>query len=595
MIIYWFSRKTYRGFGYWVLANFSIGLGYVLLLLRNQIPDFFSIIVGNALTLYGLILIYDGIQLFFDRRAFNLWNHLILAAFILLQLNLTYIDPDINARIVLVSGVAFIFELRTGITLFRDSPPKFHRTCQTIAVIFIASSLISILRAVYALYQSQPIDILLDETLEALAFASICALTVWTFYFFFLNSARLEFDLKETQKNLVTNSDADRHRVFQLGLLDETSRSLAESMDESEIMQRAVKAIVKRFGYAEAAISLLVEGDNLEIAAIDGAENIGYEVGYRQKMGEGIIGHTAENQQVYISGDIEHDPYYFSIGNRSGSAVCVPMLNAGKLLGVLYVESTTLNAFYQDDIQTLDTLVRHMVTAIQKARLYARSQAHLRAISTLNSVSQTILSSLELQQIFQSVVKLLKDTFSYTYVSIYTLHGQVLRLEAQAGYPEEMIISEIPATEGIVGRSVQTKQTQFIPDVSREPAFLRAAFEIESEICVPIINVDNVLGVLNVEAAPGHSLTEDDQALLTALIGPVVIAIENAQLHAEVKQLALTDGLTHLNNRRAFDQTLEKELYRAARYNYPMSLIMIDMDSLRILMICGAIRLATND
>ena len=177
----------------------------------------------------------------------------------------------------------------------------------------------------------------------------------------------------------------------------------------------------------------------------------------------------------------------------------------GQLLGVLYVESVKLNAFSQDDIQTLDTLVRHAVTAIQKARLYAQSQAHLRAISALQSVSQTILSSLDLQQIFQSVVQLLKNTFHYTHVSIYTLHEQVLYLGAQAGYPEELVIKEIPAAAGISGRCVQTKQTQFVRDVTSDPAFLRAADGVESEICVPIVKDNQVLGVLNVEAEPGSS------------------------------------------------------------------------------------------
>jgi diguanylate cyclase (GGDEF)-like protein len=69
--------------------------------------------------------------------------------------------------------------------------------------------------------------------------------------------------------------------------------------------------------------------------------------------------------------------------------------------------------------------------------------------------------------------------------------------------------------------------------------------------------------------------------LLSALSMPVAIAIENARLHAEVTKLALTDGLTDLSNRRALDNTLKNELDRAERYNYPLSLIIIDMDSFK--------------
>ncbi len=375
--------------------------------------------------------------------------------------------------------------------------------------------------------------------------------------------------------------DDGYHRISQLALLDEVSKNVADSLDEKEILLRTVEAVINRFGYAEAAICLLVDHDDLEIAAITGTEDIGYKPGYRQKVGEGIIGHTAETRLAYFTGDIEHDPYYYTIGKRSGSAVGVPMLDEGQLLGVLYVESARLDAFKQDDIQTLQTLTSHVVTAIQKARLYARAQEHLRAITTLQSISQTVSSSLDLHKIFQTVVQLLKDTFDYSYISIYLLENEVLQLGAQVGYPVELIFHEIPVTSGVVGRAVLTKQTQFISDVTQDPDFLRASYEVESEICVPLLKEGSVLGVINVEAAPGHPLSDNDKDLITALAGTVAIAVDNARLHAEVKSLALTDALTNLLNRRAFDETFATEIARAERYEYQLALIIIDLDNFK--------------
>ena len=578
MAFYGYTRKSYPGFGFWVGASFCIGLGYILVALRNQIPDLFSIVASNALILYALVLTYDGFQLFFARRAFNFWNHLIFGMGLLLQIYLTYIRPDVNLRIVLVMSVAFILQFRVGVTLLRQAPPQFRRVCNSTALIFFISCLFALFRIVYTAVQTQPVNILLDQTLAVLSFASVCAQIIWTYFYFFLNIARLELELQETQQNLLSIAEADHHKVVQLSLLEETSRFLVESLDEDEIMQRMLGSVVQKFGYAEAAISLLVDGNFLEVIAIDGTENIGYTRGYRQKVGEGIIGYAGQKKQSYVSGDIEHDPYYYSIGKRSGSAMGVPMLNEGQLMGVLYVESAMRNAFNQIDITTLETLVSYAVTAIQKARLYTRVQTQLLGITTLQSVSHAILASLDLQQIIQSVITILKDTFKYTYISIYILQDQVLHLAAQVGYPAEMIINEIPAVSGITGRCVQQKQIQFIQDVTRDPAFLQAAYGIESEICVPLLKEDTVLGVINVESVPGHQLAENDVALLAALAGPVVIAIENARLHARVKELAMIDGLTNLYNRRAFDQALESEFERATRYHYPLALLFIDLD-----------------
>jgi len=378
--------------------------------------------------------------------------------------------------------------------------------------------------------------------------------------------------------------EAEHRRASQLALLEEASRQIAGLLDEREICQQVMQTVVRSFGYAEAAILLIVENSELELIAIGGTEDMGFSPGLRVKMGQGIIGHTAVSREIYVTGDVSHDPYYATPprGPSTGSAVSLPMLHENELLGVLYIESIIPNDFDIEIVRTFQTLTSHTVTAIHRARLFAVARDHLRAITAVQSVSQTVSSSLELEQIFQTVVETLHTTFGYNFVSIYLLDGNVLRLGAQIGYPLELIYREIPITSGIVGRAVQSAKTEFIPDVRREPGFLRASSEVESEICVPLIKDGTVLGILNVESERGHLLTETDVSILTSFAGQVAVAIENARLHSQVKSLALTDSLTALANRRAFDYALEAEVARVARYGPPLSLIIIDIDSFKL-------------
>jgi diguanylate cyclase (GGDEF)-like protein len=90
-----------------------------------------------------------------------------------------------------------------------------------------------------------------------------------------------------------------------------------------------------------------------------------------------------------------------------------------------------------------------------------------------------------------------------------------------------------------------------------------------------------VLGVLNVESDEKTGLAENDVDLLNTLAGSVAVAIDNARLHAEVKRMALTDVVSGLANRRAFDDFLETEIRRAKRYGDPLSLIILDLDSFK--------------
>ena len=373
----------------------------------------------------------------------------------------------------------------------------------------------------------------------------------------------------------------EQRRSAQLGLLEEAGRQITNSLDEKEILERTLEALVNKFGYAEAMISLLVDDYTLETAAVSGTQDFGYRRGFRQKIGQGIIGHVAETGKAHITGDVSKDPYYFSSAERKGSAIGVPMLDKELLLGVIYVESAAKNDIRTDDMQTLQALANQVATSLQKARLYARTRGHLQAMTALQSISRAVASSLELDEILNNVIRLLKDSLGYTYIGVYLLDGDVLHLGAQLGYPVNLLIHELPITSGVTGRTARTKETQFIRDVSKDSDFLRASYEVKSEISVPLLKDENVLGVLNVESIDDSSLDENDVSFLNALAGSIAIAIDNARLHAEVKLMAMTDAVSGLANRRAFDETLNAEMTRASRYNNPLSLIILDLDSFK--------------
>jgi diguanylate cyclase (GGDEF)-like protein len=370
----------------------------------------------------------------------------------------------------------------------------------------------------------------------------------------------------------------EQRRSAQLGLLEQTGRKIAESLDEKEILQSTVEAVVNQFGYAEAAISLLVNENVLEVTAISGTQDYGYRPGYQQQLGAGIIGYVGKTCRTYVANNVRADPYYYSNTEHEGSAIGVPIMDEKVLIGVLYIESSGQGSFKADDIQLMQTLSSQVASSIQKARLYADAQENLRIMSTVQSISRIISSSLQLDDIFQNVVQLLKDTFGYTYVSIYLLQGDYLNLGAQSGYIEEMIFNKIHIDQGVIGYTAKTKTAQFVRDVSAEPHFLRASKNVCSEICVPLLKDDTVLGTLNVEADSKSSLTQKDLEFLKLLAGPIALAVDNARLHAEVKALAMTDAVSGLSNRHAFEETLSAEVLRAQRHGHSLSLIIFDID-----------------
>jgi diguanylate cyclase (GGDEF)-like protein len=174
-----------------------------------MIPDLFSIILGNVIAVYAEILIYEGVQRFYDRPVFSRLNYLILAGYILLHSYFTYFDQNINARTALVSLVSAILIIRAGLSLVNCPLPLLKQTSQNSGSIFFLTATLPIVRMIYALRLTHPIDLFNDRLAAWFSLIGLISILLWTFYFFLLNSARLEMDLETARADLEEIASTD--------------------------------------------------------------------------------------------------------------------------------------------------------------------------------------------------------------------------------------------------------------------------------------------------------------------------------------------------------------------------------------------------
>ena len=101
----------------------------------------------------------------------------------------------------------------------------------------------------------------------------------------------------------------------------------------------------------------------------------------------------------------------------------------------------------------------------------------------------------------------------------------------------------------------------------------------EHVISVPLRTGPMVLGVLNLyDRVDGAPFDDADLETIQSFAGQAAVAIDNVLLHQEAQRLSVTDGLTGLGNYRFFQQTLAREVDRAARFGRPLALLMLDLD-----------------
>lgn len=167
-------------------------------------------------------------------------------------------------------------------------------------------------------------------------------------------------------------------------------------------------------------------------------------------------------------------------------------------------------------------------------KLHAEAQRRAQDLALLSDVSSALATELELPDLFRTVVNGIARTFGYSLVSLYLLEHDVLVLQHQVGYAQQ--IERIPVSAGIAGRVVSTGNPLLITDVRTDPSFLAAIPGIVSEICVPVHDEGRVAGMLNLESMDEAPLTNDDLQLLVALSQNVGVAIGRARLYADVRR-----------------------------------------------------------
>jgi diguanylate cyclase (GGDEF)-like protein len=345
MTYYWRRRKVYGGFGRWVLANYGFSIGYALLSLRDTFPFFLSVILSNIIIMYGEILIFEGTQKFFGRPPFSLPNYLLLIAYTPLQIYFTYLQPDVNIRIALVSVVYTILIARTGFSLCQGTIPGLKKIARNTSYVFFIVALFSLSRGIHASLQSNQIALFSDELSAWYSVVFIAAILGWTFYFFILNSARLELDLETAHRELALIANTD-------SLTDLYNRRFFLTRAETEL-QRA-----GRYGYE---LSFL-------LVDIDDFKTINDRFGHA--MGDQVIVLVAE---LLRSGVRNFD----IVSRYGGDEFCIMLTNANQQKALVIAER--LRAEIENTPITLNSHTQSLTISIGLSN-YCSSDSELGSI-----------------------------------------------------------------------------------------------------------------------------------------------------------------------------------------------------------------------
>ena len=254
----------------------------------------------------------------------------------------------------------------------------------------------------------------------------------------------------------------------------------------------------------------------------------------------------------------------------------------GDVIGTLAVAADPLHPFSLEDQVFLQQISDQVASALESARLFEQTQTalsdskeaeeivaqratQLEAVATVSTTASTVLDP---DKLLQAVVDLTQERFGLYHAHIYLTDGawQTLLLAAGAGEVGRKMVAEehaiaLDGGRSLVARAARERQAVIVNDVRSEPDFLPNPLlpETRSEMAVPMIVGDKVLGVFDVQSDKQTGFSQEDASIYSTLAAQVGVALQNARLYVE--QAATVTQLRELDRlKSAFLANMSHEL-----------------------------------
>jgi len=320
-------------------------------------------------------------------------------------------------------------------------------------------------------------------------------------------------------------------------LLLEVADVLATSLDLDTTLRRIAEVVRKVIDYEIFAILLLNEKTQ-EL-------KIRFQVGHppefaertRLKVGEGVTGRAAQERKAVLVDDVTADPKYIAGVPNVRAELAVPLLTKNRVIGVIDLEAREPGYFTEEHSRLLTLVASRMAAGIENAQLYTRTIKQSRILLLLNEIARELTSILNLDELLGRIAELMRRLIDYQMFSILLLDatGEKLQHRFSLRFNENIQLKhEIPLGRGLIGYAAETKQAVLVPDVTKDPRYIEANPETRSELVVPLIYKDKVIGVLDLEHTRRGFFTDDHRRTTTTLAAQIAIAIENARLYEQV-------------------------------------------------------------
>ena len=282
-------------------------------------------------------------------------------------------------------------------------------------------------------------------------------------------------------------------------------------------------------------------------------------------------------------------------GLETRSANLFPMGENGCQLGAIAILDIDLHS---RDQALIELLVNRLATRLESLKTAEGNRLERQFSTRLVSMISALSLVDSRQKLYLQILEMSAELLTATSGSLMLLNESdgTLGIEAAKGMTSSLAKTmSVPFGEGIAGKVAKSGFPMLVNDIERDKrvaAKNRPRFKTKSFLSLPLEVEDRLIGVLNLaDKSNGTNFTEADLNLVQTFTNHAVLMIDRAATLEKAgmfEQLAITDPLTGLYNRRFLDDRLQEEFSRGERQQQNFCIILADLDSFKIYNdICG--------
>ncbi|UQU66977.1 diguanylate cyclase [Couchioplanes caeruleus] len=393
-----------------------------------------------------------------------------------------------------------------------------------------------------------------------------------------------EFRLDAGRRNRVPVVAARGRAGQRWAALEQLSNAASRVIDPERLTRVALDETVRLLG-AERALLFLVDADSGVLAPQVGRDATGHDLAELTGYSTTVVDRVRHSREPLVVTGTEEGA---ALGADSvvqyglRSILVAPLELDDRLLGVVYLDSRVAKGvFTVDDADVLTAITHHIAVGLETARAaqlevaVAAANRQRDLAETLRRAMARLSGTLDPELVLRRLLLTARQTpgGERGWLLLGTSSSAEVTVLDGTGGTATLVLADHPELRALL----DNRQADLTPGTPSWASSL-GSHTGGSWLTVTLDDRDGPVGVLVLASERANAYAAADLGVAAALVGQGMVAYDNARLFSRINELATTDSLTGVANRRRFFELAERSLGAARRSGDPVTALMIDID-----------------